>query len=1198
MNSNYHPQQQGSMADEWVPCQNSEGRVYWYNKGTGQVTWERPPQHAQQPNNYNQQPMTFNNQTQQQYPQHYSQNDPRMHPPQQQQQGYGSYGGHNENQNYGGGMPQHGGQGGRGGYDQQQHYNRGSHNAMNEDYKRKHDGDVQHQRRAPPDPTREQGGQGGPPGFDSSQRRPPGFSENNRGYHPQENRGGYKNPQYNNQRQGGRYNNDRRQPPRQPNKRRGKPRQDNRGAKEEPAQVNWGAVRQLQDGQWQTRTPEGQVLNQLFKTREEATEFLRNRKRQQQEKIGRNVSGGHGMNNNQPKNQQRGGRKPQHIEPQQNQNNENKNNRARVPSPPAYIAPMPADLWDDEDEEEEEDVHQDQRPQGREITTNSSQEVNKLALTSSVELRSIYQNGFEEWKPSKCWDHEDDVTRVNVAASFRKEKRTAVITATGVIYTEFVETNAITRVTVDDIIFTKTVRKPDRPKFLIRLQHAVEHQLAVALYRANFTRMSGETTPMYVFMAQSSGQEIRLPNGKTITNFSGVVPHVKIRNETEIHLEMVPAEKSFLTKTVRDMINRGKPKTFFKDSRGLVRTSSKLVTVTIVQISDQKSMEATDPTTNRTVSEMSKMRGAAFSYGDAVVVETSHGLFSSDEIYPSARLNKKEQAARDKQLKKHRYVDRQQSHFETVKQFKEELFESISRHHIGLELSKQLILAPCTYLPEVQVKRSGGHEGESIGSKSRHHEWDRLLKKPPAKLKLSNMVVLVDTRFREMNSLQKIFRALCSRRNWIPDPKFVSCNLADLVKVWDSRPQNVIRITSEDNLDKAALETYFNKIGQVSTVKVSNKYASVQFRQAGCVPGIIAQSEHLVNGQKIICEPFMRLNQHQKKAYMPVFNGIRNTDGVIVLLPGREGSPQATHVKNRLTMMINGEDGLNPAALQFIMASNIRHNSKRSLPILQEALESGLVPKTGAVTFQIDQKRCEFDLVMAVDVSMDPNNRIATIVATNEPYEGSLSSMKALVTKVDGSKKTQDVINYDQMTAILQKLGVKGRNILLYRHNACVDSRDIFCHEIQACVDYFQGCHVTLVEVTSRTSLRVLDVEYPPIKGKQAKSEFIITQKVTRTCKKCIEYYIRHMSKSNPVRYSIIFSTNREILNVDEEILNVAIFTHHLTKNYVHHKDGSKLPGPLKYADHIARFYTSILKTMGRDRLPKFHPKALRPIVL
>eukprot|EP00494_Astrolonche_serrata_P023766 UN24024 len=107
-----------------------------------------------------------------------------------------------------------------------------------------------------------------------------------------------------------------------------------------------------------------------------------------------------------------------------------------------------------------------------------------------------------------------------------------------------------------------------------------------------------------------------------------------------------------------------------------------------------------------------------------------------------------------------------------------------------------------------------------------------------------------------------------------------------------------------------------------------------------------------------------------------------------------------------MTMMINGEDGLNPTALQFVMAGYIRHNSKRSLPILQEAIEAGLVPKTGAITFEIDQKKCEFDLVIAIDVSNDPHgHKIASVVATNKPYEGSLSGMRAIVTRVD-SKKT------------------------------------------------------------------------------------------------------------------------------------------------------------------------------------------------
>jgi len=94
-------------------------------------------------------------------------------------------------------------------------------------------------------------------------------------------------------------------------------------------------------------------------------------------------------------------------------------------------------------------------------------------------------------------------------------------------------------------------------------------------------------------------------------------------------------------------------------------------------------MEAVDPTTNLSVTEMAKLRGAAFTYEDAVVVETTHGLFSSDEIYLSVRLNKKEQAARDMHLKKHRYCDRQQAHYDIVVQFKDELLESIGRQDIG-----------------------------------------------------------------------------------------------------------------------------------------------------------------------------------------------------------------------------------------------------------------------------------------------------------------------------------------------------------------------------------------------------------------------------------------------------------------------------------------------------------------------------------
>eukprot|EP00494_Astrolonche_serrata_P033826 UN34095 len=46
------------------------------------------------------------------------------------------------------------------------------------------------------------------------------------------------------------------------------------GKQMENNQVNWGAVRQLKDGQWQTRTPKGVVLPELFTTREDATLFF------------------------------------------------------------------------------------------------------------------------------------------------------------------------------------------------------------------------------------------------------------------------------------------------------------------------------------------------------------------------------------------------------------------------------------------------------------------------------------------------------------------------------------------------------------------------------------------------------------------------------------------------------------------------------------------------------------------------------------------------------------------------------------------------------------------------------------------------------------------------------------------------------------------------------------------------------------
>jgi len=881
---------------------------------------------------------------------------------------------------------------------------------------------------------------------------------------------------------------------------------------------------------------------------------------------------------------------------------------SRAPSPPAYIAPMPADLWDDDDDDEDifdvftipgMPIVNEQRPVGREINEGGME---RFVLTSSVDLNSVYQNGFEEWKPSEHWDYEDSKIRMSITQAFREHGRTAVITQTGIIYTELMDTHKDASINVNNIGFRRTVRSKNKKKFLVRLQHAVEHQVAVALYRANFTRMTGETTPMYVFMAHSSGQEIRLQNGKTITNFSGIVPHVKIRSQREVQMEMVPAEKSFLTKTVRDLMNRGKPKTYFKDTRGLVRTPTKLLTVTISQISDSPAAETPDPVTDVPISEMSKRRGAAFSYGDALVVETSHGLFSSDEIYPAARLSKKEQAARDKHLHMHRYSNRQQAHYGSVMKFHEELLESIKRYRVGLSLGEELIAAPAIYLPEVMVRRSDGAEGESIGSKSRNHEWDRLLKKPPGKLKLNSFIVISDNRFREQNSLSKIIRAIGNRRPWIPEPQYYQINLMDLLKIWDTRARNQIVVVSKVPIPENVIADYFDSnYGTVVSVKQQGKDYLVIFRNASCIYSIYEDCTHMINNVLCTVQPHIRFTPGNKKMYYPVFKAITSTDGILVILPGKEQCPQATQIKNRVTMMINGCDGLSPCALQFVMGSHIRHNSKRSLPIIQEALESGLVPKTGAITFEIDSKRCEFDLVIAIDVSVVDGDLVCSVVATNNPYEGSLSGMKAIVSKCEPSKKLQGLIPYDHMVKILNRLGVQGRSVLLYRHNACIDSQDLFANEIQACVEYFKGAHVTLVEVTSHTSLRVLDVEYPPIKSKQTFDEFIITQKVTRICKKVIEFYIRHISKANPLRYSIIFSTNRDILTMDSEVLLVARFTHYLTKNYVHHKDGSKLPGPLKYADHISKWYSSILKTMGRGfqgGKPKFHPHALRPIIM
>jgi len=290
---------------------------------------------------------------------------------------------------------------------------------------------------------------------------------------------------------------------------------------------------------------------------------------------------------------------------------------------------------------------------------------------------------------------------------------------------------------------------------------------------------------------------------------------------------------------------------------------------------------------------------------------------------------------------------------------------------------------------------------------------------------------------------------------------------------------------------------------------------------------------------------------------------------------------------------------LNPCALQFIMQIHARKECRKSFAILQEAIEAGLVPKTGAITFQIDQNRCDFDLVIAVDVSQERSeHKVASIVATNKPFEGSIGSMQSIVSLVETKSMKGDIIPFQNMKRLLDHVTLTGRNILIYRHNVSCEYKEVFYNEIKAVLEHFPDSHVTFIEVTSYSSLRIIDVPFDHLGNQQAKGEFIVTQKVTQTWKKALNYHIRHIEKSNPVKYSIIYSTNRSLLTSDNEIVNIATFTHNLTKNYVHHKDGSKLPGPLKYADHIARLYASIMKSNTEKNLPRFHPKAIRPTIV
>jgi len=606
---------------------------------------------------------------------------------------------------------------------------------------------------------------------------------------------------------------------------------------------------------------------------------------------------------------------------------------------------------------------------------------------------------------------------------------------------------------------------------------------------------------------------------------------------------------------------------------------------------------------------MAEKRGLLLAYSDAVVVETTHGLFSSDEIHPNARLTKKEQAARDKQLGKHKYCDRQQVNYKIISQFKNELCESIKRHRdLGLQVGEKFIEAPCTYLPEIQICRSGPDgRNESIGSKSRHHEWDRLLKRAPANWKLKTLTVVIDRSFkREQNTLQKLFRTVIKRRTWLPDPQIVVADLNEIVKIWSQRQQNGISYKSDRPVDTNKLNDFFGQYGLVSSVKPANKTDGIiYFRNSGCVAQVLIKSPYKIGNAKVRVEPYLKMNRHQQKICGNGIESIKKAEALIVFLPGKEGSTRVTHLKNRLTMFINGEEGVNPCALQFIMQIHIRRDSRKSFAILQEAIEAGLVPKTGAITFEIDQKRCDFDIVIAIDVSQDrhgPTNhdgkKVVSLVATDKPFEGSIGGMCSIVSLIDAKGVKGDVIPYEKMMELLKRVKLKGRNILIYRHNCSVEYKEVYHNEIRGALNHFKDSHITFVEVTSYSSLRILDIPFSHLGNRQARGEFIVTKKVTQTWRKALEFHIRHIEKSNPVKYSIIYSTNRVLLTSDLEVLNIATFTHNLTKNYVHHKDGSKLPGPLKYADHVSRLYSSIMKSNTGKTLPRFHPKTVRPTVV
>ena len=63
-----------------------------------------------------------------------------------------------------------------------------------------------------------------------------------------------------------------------------------------------------------------------------------------------------------------------------------------------------------------------ERPIGREVVCDPCGDIERIAVTSSVELQSVYEQGFEEWKPKQPWAYDDVSTRSSIRNSFRTSK--------------------------------------------------------------------------------------------------------------------------------------------------------------------------------------------------------------------------------------------------------------------------------------------------------------------------------------------------------------------------------------------------------------------------------------------------------------------------------------------------------------------------------------------------------------------------------------------------------------------------------------------------------------------------------------------------------------------------------------------------------------------------------------------------------